>query len=286
MTTQGASGGGLPTAPGRAATPLRRIAGIGAPLVGVISHVSGVAYLTWLTLYFCTVGVFRGQTRMRKQLFGLMSNVGVKSVPIVALVSFLIGAILVVQTGQVMKTYGAIDKVPGLVALSITRSLGPLMTAIVLTARVGGSFTAVLASMRINDEIMALETMAIHPVGYLVAPRFIAMIVMVPCLTVFSYLVGMVGGWLVASGMYDISTTKYIAGTMEYLRLFELTRGLVKSVIFATLITQISCYFGFITEGGPMGLGRSTMVSVVTTLVLIILAEALADVFIVAHLAS
>jgi phospholipid/cholesterol/gamma-HCH transport system permease protein len=257
---------------------------IGRPAIGILQHVSGVFHLARLTLYFTFVGPFTGKTKLRKLLFPMMSSVGVKSAPIVALVSFLIGAILVLQTGAVLKKYGSLSEVPGVVALSITRELGPLMTAIVLTARVGASFTAVLASMKINDEIMALETMAVHPVGYLVAPRFIAMLVMVPCLTVFSYLVGMVGGWFVAINMFDLSTTLYIDKTVEYLVMSDLWQGLVKSVVFGTLISLVCCYYGFITEGGPVGLGRNTMIAVVTTLVLVITADALATGFIEAYL--
>jgi phospholipid/cholesterol/gamma-HCH transport system permease protein len=196
----------------------------------------------------------------------------------------LIGAILVLQTGAVLKRYGSLQEVPGVVALSITKELGPLMTAIVLTARIGASFTAVLASMKINDEIMALETMAIHPVGYLVAPRFLAMIIMGPCLTLFSYLVGMFGGWFVAVTMFDLSTTLYIDKTISMLSMSEINQGLAKAGVFSILISQTCCYFGFITEGGPVGLGRNTMVAVVTTLVLIIVADAVATGFIEAYL--
>ncbi len=262
----------------------RSLGQIGAPVIGTVTHVSGVAYLFVLTVYFTFVGPFRGQTKIRKQLFALMSSVGVKSVPIVGLVSFLIGAVLVLQTGAVMKEFGQLERVPGMVGLSITRELGPLMTAIVLTARVGASFTAVLASMRINDEIMALETMAVHPVGYLVVPRFVSLVVMQPCLTVFSYLIGMVGGWLVSYAMFDISTEVYVSRTIEALRLAELNRGLFKSVVFSVITSLVCCYFGFITEGGPVGLGRNTMVAVVTSLVLIIVADALITAVIVGYL--
>lgn len=280
------------TAPAAAGTARSRaaefLAAIGraptASTIGLLQHVSGVARLARLTLYYAFVGPFTGKTKLRKLLFPMMSNVGVKSMPIVALVSFLIGAILVLQTGAVLKKYGSLNEVPGVVALSITRELGPLMTAIVLTARVGASFTAVLASMKINDEIMALETMAVHPVGYLVAPRFLSMIVMVPCLTTFSYLVGMVGGWFVSLGMFDISTALYVEKTRQYLEMADLVQGLVKSLVFGTLISLVSCYYGFITEGGPVGLGRNTMIAVVTTLVLVITADALATGFIEAYL--
>ena len=257
---------------------------VAGPAIGTLQHVSGAAHLGATALWYALVGPFLGKTRMRKQLFPMMSNVGVTSLPIVALVSFLIGAILVLQTGAVLKRYGSLNEVPGVVALSITKELGPLMTAIVLTARVGASFTAVLASMKINDEIMALETMAVHPVGYLVAPRFLAMLLMVPCLTVFSYLIGMAGGWFVAHSMFDLSTELYVQKTVDFLSMSELVQGLCKAVIFGTLISVVCCYFGFITEGGPVGLGRNTMIAVVTTLVLIIGADALATGFIEGYL--
>jgi phospholipid/cholesterol/gamma-HCH transport system permease protein len=247
---------------------------IGAPVVAVLSHISGISHLLWLAVWQSLVG-FRKPRRMADLVAPLMRNVGVKSLPIVGLVSLLIGAILVLQTAAVMKKFGQLELVPGMVALSFTKELGPLMTAIVITARVGASFTAVLASMRINEEIMALETMAIHPVGYLVAPRFISMVVMVPCLTVFAYLIGMFGGLIVSNGMFDISTSLYVNKTFEFLKMEHLGWGLVKSGVFAIIISSICCYFGFITDGGPVGLGRNTMIAVVASLVVIIIADAL-----------
>lgn len=244
-------------------------------VVGWLRHVSGVWHLFILTLKFSFIVPFRGQSKLRKQLFPMMSNVGVRSLPIVALISALIGSILVLQTGEAIESLGQIQEVPGLVALSMTRELGPLMTAVIMTARVGASFTAVLASMKINDEIMALETMAINPVGYLVAPRFLSMLIMVPCLTVISYLVGMIGGGIVAFAAYDISPAAYVMKTTSYLEMADVYSGLIKGLVFGVLITMVCCYYGLITEGGPMGLGRNTMVAVVTSLVVVIVADAL-----------
>jgi phospholipid/cholesterol/gamma-HCH transport system permease protein len=248
---------------------------LGAPAVGVLAHISGVFHLFLQTLYLAVVGPFTRQTRTHALVFPVMRSVGVKSLPIVALVDFLIGAILVLQTASVMREFGKLDLVPGMVAVSFTKELGPMMTAIVLTARVGASFTAVLASMKINDEIMALETMAINPVGYLIVPRFLSMIVMLPCLTVFAYLIGMVGGWLISYTMFDISTSLYIDSTVQALEMEDLLNGLLKSFVFAIIISTICCYFGFITDGGPVGLGRNTMIAVVASLVVIIIADAL-----------
>lgn len=238
-----------------------------------LEHISGIWTLFLRTLYYCTVGPLTGRSRLRGQLFPMMSNVGVRSLPIVSLVSGLIGAILVLQTGDIMQRYGQINEVPGVVAVSMTLELGPLMTAIIMAARVGASFTAVLASMKINDELLALETMAVNPVGYLVAPRLLSMIVMVPCLTLFSYLIGMVGGGIVAFVIHDIGQALYVVKTVFYLDMKYVLSGLMKAVVFSVIITMNCCYHGFITEGGPMGLGRSTMVAVVSSLVAVIVAD-------------
>jgi len=255
--------------------------GVLSPLRRSLEHASGIVFLGFRTLFQAFVAPLAGRNPIRAQLFPIMSNVGVRSFPIVFLVSLLIGAILVLQTGDVMERYGQLQEVPGLVALSMTRELGPLMTAIVLTARVGASFTAVLASMKINEEILALESMAIDPIGYLVAPRFLGMIVMVPCLTVLAFLVGMAGGYVVAAAVYDIPGSVYVTKTAATLTLADVTTGLVKSAAFGVLITLICCYYGLISEGGPMGLGRNIMVAVVTSLVIVVLADMMLTAFFV-----
>ena len=242
---------------------------------GLVHHVSNIWRLFTSTLWHLTVGVARGRTRIGRQILPMMRNVGVRSLPVVALITFLTGAILVLQTGDVMRKYGQLQQVPGMVALSVVRALGPLMTAIIMTARVGASFTAVLGSMRINEEIVALEAMAVQPTAYLVAPRLLCMMVMVPCLAVFSYLLGMTGGWLVAMLVYDIDTQTYVETSIVYLDMTGIVFGLVKSVVFAVLITMICCYYGLIADGGPMGLGRNIMVAVVVSIVMLVIAEAM-----------
>jgi phospholipid/cholesterol/gamma-HCH transport system permease protein len=233
-----------------------------------------------LTLYYATVGPLRGRSKLRAQLFLMMRNVGVQSFPIAALISLLLGAILVLQSGEPLKRFGQLQEVPGAVALTLTREICPLLMAIVMTARVGASFTAVLAAMKINEELLALETMAIHPVGYLVAPRFLSMLVMLPCLTVFSYLIGMAGGAAVAKGVYDLSLQIYVDRTIFYLQMKDIVSGLVKAGVFGAIISIVCCYFGLITQGGSVGLGRNIMVAVVTSLVAVILTDAVATAFI------
>ena len=249
-------------------------------LTHFFAHVHGVWQLFVRTLYFSFVAPFTGRIKLLKQLIPMMSNVGVRSLPICALTSFLMGAILVLQSGEPLKRFGQIQEVPGAVAWSLTREIAPLLTAIIMTARVGASFTAVLASMKINEELMALEAMVIHPIGYLVAPRFLSMVVMLPCLTVFSYLMGMCGGAIVAHTVYDVSFSLYVQKTEAYLSMTDVNSGLVKALIFSVLITQLCCYFGLKAEGGSVGLGRNVMVAVVSSLVAVILADAIATAFI------
>ena len=252
-------------------------------LVPVLQHMSGLWRLFVQVLYYSFIGPFRGQTRLRQSLFHMLHAVGVSSFPIVFLVSFLIGAILVIQTGPILKQYGQVGQIPMMVGISMCREFGPVMTAIVMTARVGASFTAVLASMKINEEVTALETMAINPVGYLVAPRFLSMAIMMPCLTVLSYLVGMAGGAVVAGQLYDVGAGAYIRSTVEGLEMADVWSGLIKAAVFGVLISIISCYYGLITTGGSIGLGRNTMVAVVLCLVVVIITDALLGAFFVQY---
>jgi len=249
-----------------------------------VEHVSSLWALLVQSLYFVAVAPLIGRSKLRPQLAPLMRNVGLRSFPIIALVNLLMGAILVLQTGDVMDRYGQVQEVPGMVALSMTRELAPLMTALIMTARIGASFTAVLAAMKINDEILALETMAIHPVGFLVAPRVLAMAVMMPCLTVIAYVIGMTGGALIAYASYDISFQFYVDKTLEYLDMADIGSGLIKAFVFSILISVVCCYYGLITTGGPTGLGRYTMVAVVTAMVVVVVADAILTGFVVNYM--
>src|SRR5581483_6527144 len=164
---------------------VQRISEFGRSLRSFFENAGGMAQLLIDTLYWTFLAPFRRKTEHRRLTFPLMEAIGNKSFGIVALVAFLIGVILVIQTGYSLERYGQVRQVSGLVAVTVTRELGPLMTAIVLVARVGAAFTAGLGTMQISDEVLALRTMSINPVGYLVAPRLIAILIMLPCLTIF-----------------------------------------------------------------------------------------------------
>lgn len=254
---------------------------VASPVLDFLGRTGQIAALFVSTLRFSFTAPFRGHGKLLRELFPTMADVGARSLPIVSVVSLLTGSVLVLQTGDVMERFGQIQQVPGLVALSMTRELGPLMTAIVLTARVGASYTGVLGSMSINEELTALRTMAIHPIGYLVAPRFLAMFLMTPCLVVLSFLLGMVGGSVVAWGVYDIPGSLFVQKASYYLSMRDVLGGMLKGGVFGVLLSTTSCYFGLSVTGGPTGLGRSIMVSVVTCVVVVVVADALMTAFLI-----
>jgi len=194
-------------------------------------------------------------------------------------VSFLIGAILVLQTGDKFAQYGAKSIVPTMVCIAIVRELGPLMTAIIISGRVGAAFTAGLGSMVINEEILALRTMGINPTGYLIAPRFIAICVMLPVLTMYSYLVGNIGGFVAGVFGQQIPAWTYINATQQAFNGVDIVSGLVKALVFGAIICMVSCHNAMTVRGGPEGVGRNTMISVVICLVSIICADAVISLF-------
>jgi phospholipid/cholesterol/gamma-HCH transport system permease protein len=242
-----------------------------------LSHLASISRLFVVTLYWSFVAPFyeRRPGFAWQSLIRLMYDTGVRSLAIVVLIGALAGVILSLETGVQLKRFGQVHLVAGLVALSMARSLGPLLTAIVVTGRVGAAYTAELGTMKVSEEILALEVMAVDPVGYLVAPRFLALLVMLPCLTVFADLLGLVGGYLIGTMVYNISSVFYINTTLEWLLLSDILAGLLKSVVFAVIIGMVGCYRALVVEGGPEGVGRATMVSVVTTIVLIIVADSI-----------
>lgn len=244
-----------------------------SPPVIFLRHLSSIYHLFLETLRWILVKPFKGKPVRVKVIFFQMDEVGVKSLPIVCLVSFFIGIILVLQTAYQLEKFGAVNYAASLSSVALTRELGPLLTAIVVAGRVSAAFTAELGTMMVTEEILALEVMAIHPIAYLVVPRLLAMVVMLPCLTVVADLVGMVGGYLVGTTGVGIRPSLYIDTALEAMLLKDIVTGLVKSVVFAVIIAMVGCYMALVVQGGAEGVGRSTMISVVTSLILIILAD-------------
>jgi len=242
-------------------------------LILFLQHLTSIAYLCRETLRWIFIKPFQGKPIRIRAMITQMDEVGVKSIPIVFLVSFVIGIILVLQTAYQLEKFGAINYAASLASVALTREMGPLLTAIVVAGRVSAAFTAELGTMLVTEEIMALEVMAIAPVAYLVVPRFLAMLVMLPCLTVLADVIGMFGGYVVGTTAVGIRSSLYIQTTLDSLLLKDILTGLFKSAVFAVIIALVGCYMAFVVRGGAEGVGKSTMVSVVTSLISIIVAD-------------
>jgi len=209
-----------------------------------------------------------------KEVVPTVERSGVDAVPIVILINFLVGFVMAYQGANQLKQFGANIYVADLVGLSVTRELGPLMTAIILCGRSGAAFAAELGSMRVSEEIDALRTMGFGPIGYLVLPKALALMLVLPVLTLVGDFVGLLGGMLVGLMSLDLTVSGYISETQKALSMWDVFSGLIKSVVFALAITLISCQQGFATTGGAEGVGRRTTSSVVTILFTLILIDA------------
>jgi phospholipid/cholesterol/gamma-HCH transport system permease protein len=200
-------------------------------------------------------------------------EVGVRALPILSLITFFIGLILALQSAYELRKFGAINFVASAVAISMSRELGPLITAIVVIGRSGSAFAAELGTMQVTEEIDALETMAISPVRFLVAPKFLAMIVMLPCLTTWANLMGMLGGALFGVTQADFTFGSYVQASVDALFLRDITSGLIKSLMFGVTITAVGCHEGLSTGAGAEQVGRSTTRAVVMSIFLVIVLD-------------
>jgi phospholipid/cholesterol/gamma-HCH transport system permease protein len=225
-------------------------------------------------LYWLVVAPFRGRPYRWGQIFAQTVRVGVQAVPMNALTSLTIGAVLAMQVAAELRKMGAEALVPSLVASSLVKELGPLITAIIVIGRSGSAVTAELGTMKVSEEIEALEVMAIPPMSYLVVPNFWAMAVMMPLLTVFSIYIGMFGGWLIAWSALDMSAAFFVTRALEFIDTRDLLIGLLKSGVFGVLVVTIACHTGLTVSGGAEGVGRATTRSVVVSLLAVFAANA------------
>ncbi len=209
-----------------------------------------------------------------RDLTPTMERVGADAVPIVSLVNFLVGFVMAFQGAVQLKQFGANIFVADLVGASVTRELGPLMTAIVVCGRSGAAFAAELGSMKVSEEIDALRTMGFGAMPYLVLPRALALVLVMPVLTLVADLVGLLGGLVVGLLGLDLTISGYVIETRRALTLWDVYSGLIKSVVFGLAIALIACQQGLATTGGAEGVGRRTTSSVVTIIFTLILLDA------------
>ena len=203
-----------------------------------------------------------------------MKSVGVDALPIVALISFLLGLIMAFMSSVQLQQFGANIYVASLVSLAMVRELGPIMTAIIVAGRSGSAFAAEIGTMKISDEVDALFTMGFEPTRFLVVPKVVASVIMVPILTLFSDLFAILGGLIVGVFMLDLTVNAYMAQTLKTLTVFDVLWGFLKAAVFALLIAGIGCLRGFQVRGGAAEVGQATTSAVVSSIFSIILADA------------
>jgi phospholipid/cholesterol/gamma-HCH transport system permease protein len=214
-----------------------------------------------------------------RELPPTMERAGADAVPIVVVVSFLVGLAMAFQSAVQLRRFGANILVADLIGISVCRELGPLMTAIVVCGRSGGAFAAELGFMKVNGEIDALRTMGFGPLPHLVLPRTLALVLVMPILVVLADVAGVAGGLVVGAWHLDVTVSGYLYETVRVVQVRDLWSGLAKSVVFGLAIGLIACQQGLATEGGAEGVGRRTTSAVVVTLFSLILADAMLTVF-------
>jgi phospholipid/cholesterol/gamma-HCH transport system permease protein len=195
---------------------------------------------------------------------------GVESVPLVGLVSFFLGLTMALLTGYQLERFGMERLVPGLVAIGFTRELGPLLTGIMLAARIGAAFTAELGTMKVSEEVEAIEAMGIGPLRFLVAPRMLALFFLMPCLSTISNIAAIFASSLVSRVYFNIAFIYFIDLVRDALLIRDIITGILKSLMFGLLIGGIACYRGLNVSGGAAGVGTATTSSVVTAITVVI----------------
>lgn len=258
---------------------LRPLERLGRRTVNAVAELGYATMLLVDSLRFALWGWRIGQPVRLRMIVEQMRQVGVDAIPIVSLLSLTIGVMLGIQFIAALSEFGAESQVVIASAKSITREFGALITGIVVAGRSGSAFAARLGSMVVSQEVDALAVVGIEPVRYLVAPALIAMLIMLPVLTIVADCVALVGAGLYSMGPLDMSLTAYLRQTLEFLEPRDVWEGLSKSVVFALLITLIGVSTGFSVTGGAEGVGRATTRSVVLSISALVIADMLFSFF-------
>ena len=241
---------------------------IGRHIISFMYFLGGLSNLAFKTVALSVLPPYK-----KDRIFEQAKKAGLDSLPLVSLIALFIGFIFALQTAYFMQRIGSELYIASLVALSIVRELGPVITALVVAGRVGASITAEIGSMQVTEQIDALETFATNPVKYLVVPRFIALSLMLPILTLYADAIGILGSYLICVFRLGISSSIYLRVTSEALFYKDLFNGLFKTIFFGMIIAIVSCYEGFNVRGGAEGVGRATTRSVVFSFIMIIIVD-------------
>jgi phospholipid/cholesterol/gamma-HCH transport system permease protein len=244
--------------------------------VGALTYLGAVGFSAVCALG--DLGIFAGRTiawmfRRRPARGTLIPNfyfVGVRSVPVVAITGMFIGMVLAVQSYSQFAQLGMGSRLGSIINVSLVRELGPVLAATMLAGRVGSAIAAELGTMRVTEQIDALSALGVNPIHYLVVPRFLACVLLIPLLTIFANFMGVMGGAWICTRLYEIDAHHYWAHTQGNVGLWDLTTGLIKPMFFGAAIALIGCHRGFNSQGGAEGVGRAATEAFVSSFVAIL----------------
>ncbi len=246
---------------------MEAIAAIGRAVIEFIVELGGL-----LVLFLQFIKAFFEKPRIHLT-FEQMYFIGVKSTLIVLLTSMFVGMVEVLQIYHGFHKFGAENMIGYTVAVSLGRELAPVLTALMIVARNVSAMAAEIGTMRVTEQIDALEVMAVNPVNFLVTPRIIATIFMLPALVILSNAVGNIGGYIVGVGVLHLNPVAYIKNIQIYIEMSDLTYGLIKAAVFGLIVSLIGCYMGLTTKGGSRGVGISTTKAVVAASISVLVAD-------------
>lgn len=209
--------------------------------------------------------------KMWKQVLPQMYEVGTRSVPVVAVTGCFIGMVMAIETHPQFKVFGQEERIGSVIGLSVVKQIGPVLAAVMLAGRVGGALTAELGTMNVTEQLDALRVMGTDPIRYLVVPRFLACLILTPILTIYSDLLGVLGGWLVATQFLGVPEGPFWRFTAAGIGTFQVMEGIIKSVFFGASIGLIACHKGFTCGAGASGVGRACTESFVHSFLAIII---------------
>ncbi|MBI9032530.1 ABC transporter permease [bacterium] len=246
----------------------------GDNFLSFIKQIVDGLYLASDTIWWSITGIVNKKGRRKGSVTEQAIAIGLDALPIVALLSFVIGFILTLQSGFQLQKFGANVYIADLLSISIVREMGPLITAIIIAGRSGSAIASEIATMKVTEEIDALKMMALNPIKYVIVPKFHAITLTMPILVAFSILISMGAGLLISVGFLDVALEVYISRSINILAVKDIIITLIKTITFSWLIVIIGAYYGMKVTGGAEGVGKATTSSVVTSIFAVILADA------------